>query len=341
MFPMKNKMSFMPDSIQPTTMQPQQPDPSPPVPYACPSWTAIMQEHDIVEKQRAKRLELLKKMAKKEHNDGHQKNAVICHVTKENMMGSGLETGDVPVLGNVLKSVGDVDVLNLILHSPGGDGTCVEKFVALCRNQCKHFRVIIPYMAKSAATMIALGADQIIMGPSSELGPIDAQVPVVAGGFSKYISAQSFIDARESLLRQYTEARKNKADTKPVLQMIATLDIPHIEECQRLMDFGRDVVKKLLEAHMFHRHKNRASEAEKVANMLTSVQMHKVHGRQIDGATARRDLGLNVKLLAKNDEFWQLVWEYYTRSVIFLGGVGSSKMFETEHEALTAQTQKM
>ena len=316
------------------------PDVQSPAPYVCPSWTAIMQEHDIVEKQRAKRLELLRKLAKKEYNNGKTKNAVVCHVTRENMMGSGLETTDIPVLGNVLKSVGDVDVLNLILHSPGGDGTCVEKFVALCRNQCKQFRVIIPYMAKSAATMIALGADQIVMGPSSELGPIDAQVPVVSAGFHKYLSAQSFIDARDSLLKQYAEAKKKKMDTRPILQMIATLDVPHIEECQRLMDFGRDVVKKLLEANMFQRHPNKAAEAQKAADMLTSVQMHKVHGRQIDGATARRELGLNVKLLAKGDEFWQLVWEYYTRSVIFLGGIGAPKMFETEHEALTAAIQK-
>lgn len=299
-----------------------------------------MEEHDIVGKQRAKRIELLKKLAKKEYNHGKTKNAVICHVTRESMMGSGLETTDIPVLGNVLKSIGDVDVLNLILHSPGGDGTCVEKFVALCRNQCKQFRVIIPHMAKSAATMIALGADEIVMGPSSELGPIDAQVPVVAGGIPRYLSAQSFIDARDSLLKQYAEATKQKMDPKPILQMIATLDIPHIEECQRLMDFGRDVVRKLLVAHMFRRHAQRVAEAKKAADMLTSVKMHKVHGRQIDGATARSELGLNVRLLAKGDEFWQLVWEYYTRAVIHLAGAGSPKMFESEHEALTAAMQK-
>jgi ATP-dependent protease ClpP protease subunit len=302
---------------------------------ACPSYTSILEEHNVAEKQREIRKVLLRKMASKEFNNG-QKAAVITHITKEGSMGSGLETGDIPVLGNVLRKVGDVDILNLILHSPGGDGTCVEKFVSLCRNQCKHFRVIIPNMAKSAATMIALGADQIVMGPPSELGPIDAQVPVVVAGIPKYISAQSFIDARDSLLEKYKEARLKKEDTKPILQMIASLDIAHIEECQRMMDFGRAVVRKLLEKHMFHREKKRNAHITRVVKMLSSVKTHLVHGRQIDGATARKELKLNVKLLAKDDKFWQLIWEYYTRAEIHLGAMTSPKMFETEYEALSA-----
>ncbi len=69
---------------------------------------------------------------------------------------------------------------------------------------------------------------------------------------------------------------------------------------------------------------------------LSAVGLHKVHGRLIDAATARRDLGLHVKLLAKNDPFWQIVWEYYTRTEIHLGNLNCPKMFETVHETLNA-----
>ena len=37
-------------------------------------------------------------------------------------------------------------------------------------------RVIVPDYAKSAGTLMALGADRIIMSETSELGPIDPQV---------------------------------------------------------------------------------------------------------------------------------------------------------------------
>jgi hypothetical protein len=281
-------------------------------------------------------------MEAKEFNNNKTKCAVIAHITKPGMMGAGLASGDdIPVLGNILRSVGDVDVLNLVLHSPGGDGTCVEKLVSLCRNQCKTFRVIIPNMAKSAATMIALGADEIIMGPCSELGPIDAQVPVVIEGMPKYLSAQSFIDARDTLLERFKEAKKNRQDVRPILQMISTLDISHIEECQRMMDFGRDAVRKMLGEFMFRRDPKRKHKIEEVVKMMSSVKTHKVHGRLITGATARSELGLNIKLLAKDDAFWNLIWEYYTRAEIFLGRIGSAKMFETRQESLVAATRRM
>jgi ClpP class serine protease len=318
---------------------PQTPVVNPPPevsPTVHPSYTSILHEHDVSEKQRQTRVGLLKEMEKKEFNGGKGPNAVIAHVSKEGSLGSSLEAGDIPVLGIVLRSIGDVQTLSLILHSPGGDGTCVEKVVALCRAQCKHFRVIIPNRAKSAATMIALGADEILMGPSSEIGPIDAQVPVVIEGIPRYVSAQSFIDARDALLKRYKEALEKKEDPQPILQMIASLDIPFIEECQRMMDFGRDVVRELLGKYMFARDKAKDAKIDKIVEMLSSVKKHKVHGRFISGNTAKRELKLSVRLLAKDDPLWQSVWEYYTRTDINLGRIRSAKMFETRHEMLHA-----
>jgi ATP-dependent protease ClpP protease subunit len=301
------------------------------------SYSAILEEHNIAGGQRKARVHFLEEMERKEMNDGSEKNAVIAQISKEGSMGSSLEASDLPVLGNLLRSVGDVDTLTLLLHSPGGDGTCVEKIVTICRAQCKHFRVIIPNRAKSAATMIALGADEIVMGNTSEIGPIDAQVVAVVAGVPRYVSAQSFIDAREDLLEKYKIAKKAKEDVKPYLQMFASLDIPYIQECQRMMDFGRDVVRGLLTKYMFAGDADAQQKADKVVGVLSSVKKHKVHGRIIDGNTARTELGLKVKLLPKDDLLWQKVWEYYTRAEISLGRSNSPKMFETRHEVLMAR----
>jgi len=305
-----------------------------------PSYTAVLQEHNVVVTQRQTRLKLIDEIEKLESAAMRKKKAaVVAHIAKEGGPGS-LESVDIPVLGNVLRSIGDVHCLSLILQSPGGDGTVVETIVAMCRAQCKHLRVILPNRAKSAATMIALGADEIVMGPTSEIGPIDAQVPVVIEGLLRYVSAQSFIDARASLLKQYDEAIANKKDTQAVLQMLASLDIPFIEECQRMMDFGRDVVRKLLSKHMLAKEKkDKDKKIDKIVSMLSSVKTHMVHGRTITGTTARTDLGLNVKLLAKNNPLWEKIWEYYTRAEIHLGNVGASKMFETKFEMLYAKNQ--
>lgn len=71
--------------------------------------------------------------------------------------------------------------LDLILNSGGGYAISAERIINVCRNyvkknSIKEFRVIVPRLAKSAATMVSLGADKIILCDNAELGPIDPQL---------------------------------------------------------------------------------------------------------------------------------------------------------------------
>lgn len=72
----------------------------------------------------------------------------------------------------------------LVMYSPGGDIAAAYLISKLCREFTKdEFHVAIPRQAKSAATLVACGADGIHMGSLSELGPIDPQfgaIPALA-----------------------------------------------------------------------------------------------------------------------------------------------------------------
>lgn len=69
------------------------------------------------------------------------------------------------------------DNIYLILNSPGGKIEPAYLISKTCKKLAKEkFSVAIPRRAKSAATLIALGADHIHMGLMSELGPIDPQI---------------------------------------------------------------------------------------------------------------------------------------------------------------------
>jgi membrane-bound ClpP family serine protease len=67
----------------------------------------------------------------------------------------------------------DIDIW---LESPGGDAHSAYKLILDLRSRCTNLCVIIPDCAKSAATLIALGADCIYMAPAAELGPLDVQL---------------------------------------------------------------------------------------------------------------------------------------------------------------------
>lgn len=79
-------------------------------------------------------------------------------------------------VNKLLRKIGNVEYLDLFLESGGGDIDVAAKIVKLCRAYCKKFSVLIPFYAKSAATLIAVWADEIVMTKSAELGPVDPQV---------------------------------------------------------------------------------------------------------------------------------------------------------------------
>ena len=66
--------------------------------------------------------------------------------------------------------------IDMIILSGGGYPHPAYQMVNIIRSRCKKLKAVIPLYAKSAATLMTLGADEIIMGAQSELGPLDMQM---------------------------------------------------------------------------------------------------------------------------------------------------------------------
>ena len=75
-----------------------------------------------------------------------------------------------------LSALGHCSKVDVFLFSVGGDTMVPWRLANLIREYCDSFGVLIPYKAHSAATMLALGANEIVMGPLGELSPIDSSV---------------------------------------------------------------------------------------------------------------------------------------------------------------------
>ena len=74
------------------------------------------------------------------------------------------------------KDVGRGDKIELLLYSPGGHPEIAYQVMKFLRGRYTTVNVIVPLGAKSAATLMCLGADKIYMGELAELGPIDIQL---------------------------------------------------------------------------------------------------------------------------------------------------------------------
>lgn len=79
----------------------------------------------------------------------------------------------IPMVSRQLRAIGKSPKIDLFLYSTGGDTMVPWRLVSMIREYCDQFSVLIPYKAHSAATMISLGADEIVMSDLSELSPID------------------------------------------------------------------------------------------------------------------------------------------------------------------------
>jgi Serine dehydrogenase proteinase len=66
--------------------------------------------------------------------------------------------------------------IDVFLHSDGGDGAMGWRLMSLLREFAAEVAVLVPHRAFSAATLTALGADQVLMHPMGMLGPIDPTV---------------------------------------------------------------------------------------------------------------------------------------------------------------------
>jgi hypothetical protein len=90
--------------------------------------------------------------------------------------------------------------LDVILHTPGGYIESAYKIAKLLRKHAKKINVIVPSYAKSAGTLICLCADKLILTTTSELGPLDVQIPEhQEGDIDTYKSALNGYKALEQV----------------------------------------------------------------------------------------------------------------------------------------------
>ncbi|MCK9446694.1 hypothetical protein M0Q50_07510 [bacterium] len=104
-----------------------------------------------------------------------RKSKVITYITSDRPgpVNARIAMDIIPIIGKQLQKIGKTENIDLFIYSSGGDTMVPWRLVSMIREHCNKFSVLVPYKAHSAATMISLGADEIVMTDLSELSPID------------------------------------------------------------------------------------------------------------------------------------------------------------------------
>jgi hypothetical protein len=216
--------------------------------------------------------------------------------------------------------------LDLILHSPGGSPEAAEQFVNYLRTQFDHIRAFVPLQAKSAATMIALGCDEIVLGEHSELGPIDPQilVPVPEG--------QRF-GAAHAILRDFNRAKSeiglNVNDVAAWTPILRSYAGGMLDFCTQVIALSQDVVTGWLETYMLAHEDagipadERAGRATEIARQFGSEEsydIYRTHGRPIRVEALEQIEGLRVRRLEADAGLQDAVLSiYHALDITFSG----------------------
>jgi len=222
-----------------------------------------------------------------------------------------LEDNDADMLEGVLQKCDLSEGFALLLSSPGGSGLAAERIINICRSYSGkgEYTVIIPGKAKSAATMISLGASKIIMGKTSELGMIDPQIVIKKEEEEpKWFSVYNIVKSYQEL---FGKAVKEKGNLQPYLQQLANYDERDIAEYRSALSLSEDIAVKSLEAGMLSGLTEEETK-KKIEIFLTPEKGKKVHGRPIYAQDAL-DCGLNVEIRNVKERFWSVVYELYIR----------------------------
>lgn len=163
----------------------------------------------------------------------------------------------------------------LMICSPGGSIEPAFQSSKLCKNySATTFRVIVPRQAKSAATLIALGADEIHMGPLSQLGPIDPQI----GGLPA-LGIAAALDRIAELSERHPGSGDMFAE-----YLHKALTVEQIGFCERISESAEQYAERLLA--------NKTGLPKKASVIAhTLVHDYKDHGFVIDIDEARAHLG--------------------------------------------------
>jgi hypothetical protein len=290
---------------------PSSPPALPAVPPAMPAKTPM---YEAVHAPRYHRQELIKKI---ECEYGRR---LICYVSGR---GATIDRDDTVGFMELLHNLSPEQDIDLLLHTRGGDVDAAEKILSLVQATVggRELRVIIPEFAKSAGTLMALGADSLLMSDTSELGTIDPQIWADDGqGNMVCHSVLSYIDAYAT---QAAALIKNPDD--PVARlMLSKLDPTTLQTYTAVRERARNFAESQL--------KRKGRNFSAITSALLDTKRWPSHGQMIGWQDAKHELDLNVHYLPSRSPQWQAYWRLYC--LLRLAVADKQNIFESTYASL-------
>lgn len=237
--------------------------------------------------------------------EAHRNHPLVVYATSKRAgVASAMATDALPALIEQFDQFPkDAKHVDFMIASYGGDPMVAWRIMSLIRQHAADVSVLIPQSAYSAATLVALGANQIVMHPNGHLGPVDMQITTPGdGGHLKRFSTEdisAFLDfVRDNL--KITDQKHVRMLFEATCREVGSLGIGFTARSSKL---AVDLGERLLAMHMKD-DDSRSKLRSIVENMSRKFQSHAYPVSR----TEALDLGLPVN--KKRDlQLEELMWK--------------------------------
>jgi hypothetical protein len=210
--------------------------------------------------------------------------------------------------------------LDVLVHSPGGYPDATESVVQQLRAKYTSVRFIVPSFAKSAATMLTMSGDEILMDRDAELGPVDPQM-----------RTQSGISPAVAILEQFNKAqnelREDPSRLPSWIPILAPLGPSLLVDSQHAIDLSKELVETWTKTYMFAGDPQAEEKSKAIYEFLSDHGQFKSHGRPIKIPQLQAH-GVKVIDIRSNPALYLAVDELYCCLDILLTNSPVYKVFE-------------
>ena len=199
----------------------------------------------------------------------------------------------------------DAKAVDLLVVSNGGDPIVAWRVITLLRERVEQVFVLVPQAAYSAATLLAMGADEIVMHPNGNLGPVDPQILVKRAG-----EAEPHRFGFEEMT-SFLQFAKDKVGITDQRYLHAIFDLlskevgpVHVGVGARASLLSVSLGEKLLRLHM--KGEGDVQRVHNLAEALNTAFYH--HGYTLGRKEA---IQIGMKIAPPNQEVERLMWSIW------------------------------
>lgn len=205
-----------------------------------------------------------------------------------------------PQLYDKLQAWGHRPRIDLLLYARGGISEAVWRVLNLLRQNCDHLGLIVGTRVHGAASLLALGADEIVMGPLSELGGIETPLKHMLLPHDELGQTLPVTWSEIKNLLSNVGANQVQATSSDltVYNFIHPLAIAHLQQSDLL---NRDLTRKALAMSMPDAEEGQTSRIVDLFNGGFHSPLYTASRAELEG------IGLPV--VNADEALWRHIWE--------------------------------